>query len=89
MKKADGRRIKAILFDDLFFLYRYIHLAHDGTHKTFHFLMRRSLLMVPLVVMITHKHLYSKEPYSVGSETNTRSVIIFPSQVLQTTAEVV
>lgn len=40
--------------------------------------MRLSLLIVPLAVMITHKHLHSKEPYSVWTETNTRSVIIAP-----------
>lgn len=31
--------------------------------------------------MITHKHLHSKEPYSVWMKTNTCSVIIFPSQI--------
>lgn len=31
--------------------------------------------------MITHKHLHSKEPYSVWMKTNARSVIIFPSQI--------
>lgn len=40
--------------------------------------MRLSLLIVPLAVMITRKHLHSKEPYSVWTETNTRLVIIFP-----------
>lgn len=44
--------------------------------------MRLSLLIVPLAVMITHKHLHSKEPYSVWTETNTRLVIILPPQVL-------
>lgn len=39
--------------------------------------------------MIAHKHLHSKEPYSVWTETNTRLVIIFPLQVAQTAAKVV
>lgn len=37
-------------------------------------------LIFPLVVMITHKHLHSKEPYSAWMKTNT-TVIIFPSQI--------
>lgn len=45
------------------------------------FLVRITLLIIPLVVMIRHKHLHSKEPYSVWTKTNTRSVIIFPSQI--------
>lgn len=45
------------------------------------FLVRLTLLIIPLVVMIRHKHLHSKEPYSVWTKTNTRSVIIFPSQI--------
>lgn len=79
MKEADGRRIKAILFDDLF-CSTDIFISPMTAHKNLSFLMRLTLLIVPLVVMITHKHLHSKEPYSVRTKTNTRLVIIFPSQ---------
>lgn len=52
-----------------------------GARTNLSFMMRLTLLIFPLVVMITHKHLHSKEPYSVWTKTNTRSVIILPSQI--------
>lgn len=56
----------------IYFFFLQIHSSRRWQHaQNLSFLMRLSLLIVPLVVMITHKHLHSKEPYSVWTETNT------------------
>lgn len=79
-KRQMGTGLKRLCL--VIYLSLQIYLPHKWLHALNPlFLMRLMSLIFPLVVMITHKHLRSKEPYSVRMKTNTRSLIIFPSQI--------